>query len=164
MMGSKNISQYASLPNLSNKDLICQQMKTRTAISNTNINNSEFRGVSLYKDNASNIFNDKNQKGSHTKGTDFCKRSCNQLYRLGNPRSQCRDSMDVSHKIRKKESTKDHSTAPNPFFKTHRTINDMENCLTQQTKRLGSCNGAKGRINWSLRATKSNVICKFKRV
>ena len=162
MMGSKNKSQYASLPNLSNQDLICQQMKTRRAISNTNINSFALRrehGVSLYKYHTSNIFDETNQKGSNTKGTDLsiCKRSCNQLYRLGNPRSQCRDSMDVSHKIRKKESTKDHSTAPNPFFKTHRTINDMEMCLTQQTKRLGSCNGAKGRSNWSLRATKSNA-------
>ena len=148
MMGSKNKSQYASLPNLSNQDLICQQMKTRRAISNTNINSFALRrehGVSLYKDHTSNLFDEKTQKGSNTKGTDLsiCKRPCNQLYRLGaKPRSQCRE------KMRKKESTKDHSTAPNPFFKTHRTINDMENCLTQQTKRLGSCNGGKGRINW----------------
>ena len=161
-MTSKNKSQYASLPNLSNQDFICQQMKTRTAISNTNINSFALQrehGVSLYKDHASNIFNEKIQEYSNTKDTDLtiCKRSCNQLYRLGaKPRSQCRDSMNVSLKIRKKESTKDHSTAPNPFFKTHRTINVMESCLRQPTKNLGSCNGGKGRINRSITASKSN--------
>ena len=64
-MGSKNKSQYASLPNLSNQDLICQQMKTRRAISNTNINSFALRrehGVSLYKDHTSNIFDEKNHQ------------------------------------------------------------------------------------------------------
>ena len=149
MMGSKNKSQYASLPNLSKQDLICQQMKTRRSISNTNINSFALRrehGISLYKDHASKIFKEKSQKGSNTKDyidtdSSICEKSFNQLGTR--PTSECRNSLNSPNRIQKKGLRKHHSTTHNPFFKTHCTIQGMQSCLTQ-TKTIKACNG---RIN-----------------
>ena len=157
-MGSKNKSQYASLPNLSNHDLIFQQMKTRRAISNTNINSFALlreHGISLYKDHSSNLFNEKIQKSSNTKDyidtdSSICKKSFNQL--RVRPTSECRDSLNSPNRTQKKELRKHNSSTHNPYFKTHYTIQGMESCLTQR-KAIKACNG---RINWIFRSSKLN--------
>ena len=151
-MGSKTISQYTSLPNLSSQNLVCQQMKTRTAISNTNINSFALRqehDISLYKDH------EKIQKGSNTKDyidadSSICKKSFNQLG--ARPTSECRDSLNSPNRIQNKELRKHNSNTHNPFFKTHCTIQGMESCLSQ-TKTIKACNG---RINWILTSSKLN--------
>ena len=158
MMGSKNKSQYASLPNLSNQDLICQKMRTRTAISNTSINNFALRrenGISLYEDHESNTFNEKIQKGSNTEDyidmySSIWKKYFTQLE--ARPTTECRDSLNSPITIHKKESRKHNSDIHNPYFKTQCTIQGMKSCLNQ-TKTIKACNG---RINWILRLSKLN--------
>ena len=155
-MGSKNKTQYASLPSLLNHDLSCQQMNTRREASNMNVNILQREhSVTLLEDQTSNILNEKIEKDLNSRDRDLsiCKGSYSQLG--AKPRSQYRDSSNMSHRLRKKDSTKHNSTSQKTFFKSHRTNSDKENCLTQ-TKGIETCNGDQGRTNWGRISSKTN--------
>ena len=145
-MGSKNESQYASLPNLSKQDLV---------YSNRNVNSLMLRRVhslTLYRDHASNVFNEEIQNDSNTK-ISICKSSYSQLG--SKPRSQSRALMYVSQRIQKKGSTKRNSTSQNTFFGKQSTFCGKVNRMPQ-TKGMEVCNGGKGRFNCRIKLLNQN--------
>ena len=146
-MGSKNKAQYVSLPNLysvSNPDSV---------YSKRNINNlmsQRVHSVTLYRDHASNVFNEDIQKYSNAK-VYICKRSYSQLG--AKPRSQCRASINVSHRIQRKGSKKHDSTLHNTVFKTQSTFCGKDDRMLQ-TKRIETSKGGKGRLNCRMKSLK----------